>query len=293
MAPLLSRMRGYDFVDRFLDPGCTLGAPLLPFPKAELKPHKKTVLDLEDERRTEPPSSEIVESTESEESDERTEKSPPSELTETAPISAVEQCPPVIDEEEVSFWMKKLAVVPVASWLPHVEAHGMFQIVPSSVLGEWQDSIGNKVVVECVATPSALNGELLESDAQQDMMEVVARLSRPPRPDICLKVRQSLWDGQLCCGGATLRTVSDGIGEIVWEFPDGRISKWARRETVVSDEATEEEKQQQEATSTSLRDTNDVVGQNREQDLIEDDEVRAHDEVANLLSELMEDQEGR
>eukprot|EP00927_Polykrikos_kofoidii_P046659 TRINITY_DN40821_c0_g1_i1.p1 TRINITY_DN40821_c0_g1~~TRINITY_DN40821_c0_g1_i1.p1 ORF type:complete len:316 (+),score=54.36 TRINITY_DN40821_c0_g1_i1:135-1082(+) len=81
-----------------------------------------------------------------------------------------------------------------------------------NVLGDWIDSLGNLVLVQCV-------------DAYQ--LSLKATLFRPPRKDIHLAVRR-MSDGSWYCGNAILDQEASSFMELFWTTADGRVSIWMR-----------------------------------------------------------------
>eukprot|EP00929_Paragymnodinium_shiwhaense_P104481 TRINITY_DN68949_c0_g1_i1.p1 TRINITY_DN68949_c0_g1~~TRINITY_DN68949_c0_g1_i1.p1 ORF type:complete len:215 (+),score=51.17 TRINITY_DN68949_c0_g1_i1:102-746(+) len=80
-------------------------------------------------------------------------------------------------------------------------------------MGDWADSLGNKVHVASI--------EAFQANLQ-------ATLSRPPRPDIHLPISQvPAWPGaQWQCGTYVLDPYWSTVNELHWVAPDGRISVW-------------------------------------------------------------------
>lgn len=86
--------------------------------------------------------------------------------------------------------------------------------------GNWTDSFGNTV---CVYSTDAFKTEL------------VASLSKPPRPDIRLQLRK-MDNGQgWFCGKAVLSSIGEEIGELTWTFPNGKVSVWRRKDDDAGD----------------------------------------------------------
>uniref|UniRef100_A0A7S2MCY3 Uncharacterized protein n=1 Tax=Alexandrium andersonii TaxID=327968 RepID=A0A7S2MCY3_9DINO len=92
-------------------------------------------------------------------------------------------------------------------------------VAPKSFLGNWTDSYGNSVTVRAT-NPLGL--------------QLVATLSRPPRPDIHLKFRPVETGAGWLCGEATLDATLGPAGseptELFWCFPTGDVSVWVRVE---------------------------------------------------------------
>jgi len=88
-----------------------------------------------------------------------------------------------------------------------------YDLKPEDFLGNWADSQGNQVLV-------------YSTDAWE--MRLTAALSRPPRPDIYLGIRQDGPAGDWICGNSTLRLDMSSIQELHWSAADGRLSVWTR-----------------------------------------------------------------
>merc|ERR1712048_937806 len=89
------------------------------------------------------------------------------------------------------------------------------QLSAEDFLSEWTDSLGNAVSV-------------CSEDAFAS--RIVATLSRPPRPDIILKLRpeQSV-PGGWRCGNSVLDSYNSSTHQVCWHTMDGRVSVWVRR----------------------------------------------------------------
>lgn len=96
------------------------------------------------------------------------------------------------------------------------------QATAKDFCGNWTDSFGNTV---CVYSTDAFK------------IELVASLSRPPRPDIRLQLRPMDNGEGWFCGKAILSRIGDSACELAWTFPDGKVSVWKRQE----EEAEQEE----------------------------------------------------
>eukprot|EP00927_Polykrikos_kofoidii_P051280 TRINITY_DN45072_c0_g1_i1.p1 TRINITY_DN45072_c0_g1~~TRINITY_DN45072_c0_g1_i1.p1 ORF type:complete len:246 (+),score=42.05 TRINITY_DN45072_c0_g1_i1:95-832(+) len=86
---------------------------------------------------------------------------------------------------------------------------------PEGILGQWADSLGNKVLV-------------LSTDAYQ--VRLVATLSRPPRQDIHLPVLPVVLGGGWQCGDSILDPFWSSESELHWVARSGRVSVWVRAE---------------------------------------------------------------
>jgi len=80
-------------------------------------------------------------------------------------------------------------------------------------LGSWIDSKGNSVVVTA-------------TDAWQ--MELTVILSRPPRPDVFLRIEHSAEHGTWHCGNSTLDSEMSCSARVQWVRNDGHVSIWNR-----------------------------------------------------------------
>jgi len=202
----MTRLRSYDLMDRLLDPSSSLGLPLCSLKNEKLiREHqdREEKLHVEqckseadgksEEEKTQPPASDVPDTTESEHS----EVTVPASLTSSSPMSD-------------RYWSRTTAASTV-SWLPPFPGMHEQHVLPQSILGDWTDSMGNSVAAGCMDSFG---------------LNIVAKLSKPPRHDLYLKVRQSTWDGHWYCGGAVLQSV--GGGQVTWMFPDGSLSIWTR-----------------------------------------------------------------
>mmetsp|Transcript_39909 Transcript_39909/g.109821 ORF Transcript_39909/g.109821 Transcript_39909/m.109821 type:complete len:227 (-) Transcript_39909:130-810(-) len=80
------------------------------------------------------------------------------------------------------------------------------------ILGDWSDSLGNKV-------------QVFSTDAYE--VRLMATLSRPPRPDIYLQVCPMLGGGWQC-GNSILDLYWSSAEELHWVTSNGRVSVWVR-----------------------------------------------------------------
>mmetsp|Transcript_90302 Transcript_90302/g.162835 ORF Transcript_90302/g.162835 Transcript_90302/m.162835 type:complete len:188 (+) Transcript_90302:66-629(+) len=86
------------------------------------------------------------------------------------------------------------------------------RVCPEAMLGSWADSLGNSVLVFSV-------------DAYQ--VNLQATLSRPPRPDIHLKMQWNPSCGWVC-GNAVLDPSWSTADQLHWVSANGKISVWVR-----------------------------------------------------------------
>mmetsp|Transcript_40062 Transcript_40062/g.85847 ORF Transcript_40062/g.85847 Transcript_40062/m.85847 type:complete len:277 (-) Transcript_40062:281-1111(-) len=93
------------------------------------------------------------------------------------------------------------------------------KVQESSFYGNWTDSFGNAV---CVYSTDAFTSQL------------VASLSKPPRPDINLQIRRAEGGSGWMCGKAYLSFVDDALSTLHWTFPNGVTSAWCRPASVCS-----------------------------------------------------------
>merc|ERR1719282_86205 len=98
-------------------------------------------------------------------------------------------------------------------------------VAPRDLLGRWTDSYGNTVNVK---------------QTDEFGMQLVATLSRPPRPDIYLKFQPVDHGAGWHCGDATLdATLSQNgtsVTDLFWAFPDGNVSVWVREPNIRSED---------------------------------------------------------
>merc|ERR1712183_376005 len=83
----------------------------------------------------------------------------------------------------------------------------------ADLLGAWADSLGNAVHV-------------YSQDAYE--MKLQATLTKPPRQDIHLSVRQVEGGGGWQCGNSILDPVWTSEQQLHWVTGDGRVSVWVR-----------------------------------------------------------------
>mmetsp|Transcript_87436 Transcript_87436/g.270725 ORF Transcript_87436/g.270725 Transcript_87436/m.270725 type:complete len:217 (+) Transcript_87436:230-880(+) len=83
---------------------------------------------------------------------------------------------------------------------------------PQDFLGNWVDMQGNSVLV-------------YSTDAWE--LRLLAAMSRPPRPDLCLSIRWAPSGGWLC-GNYTLDPSASSAEQLHWLSQDGRSSVWTR-----------------------------------------------------------------
>jgi len=110
---------------------------------------------------------------------------------------------------------------------------------PEKFLGHWVDSQGNSVHV-------------LSTDAFS--VNLVATLSRPPRPDIHLAIKPVVLGGGWQCGHSLLDPVWTSEEQLHWVAMDGRVSVWVRPQ-----ETTGEEDAKGEANTNSGEDKADAA----------------------------------
>jgi len=117
------------------------------------------------------------------------------------------------------------------------------QLTPECLLGDWADSLGNKVLV-------------LSTDAYQ--IRLLATLSKPPRNDIHLQVAPILMNGAVVgwqCGNSILDPFWSSREELHWFAGNGKVSVWVRTRSRVQSlieqspksQAVEHEKEQDAA----------------------------------------------
>jgi len=92
---------------------------------------------------------------------------------------------------------------------------------PEKFLGHWVDSQGNAVHV-------------LSTDAYD--VNLVATLSRPPRPDIHLAIKPVVLGGGWQCGHSLLDPVWTSEQQLHWVAMDGRVSVWVRPQEPKADD---------------------------------------------------------
>mmetsp|Transcript_56573 Transcript_56573/g.101430 ORF Transcript_56573/g.101430 Transcript_56573/m.101430 type:complete len:245 (-) Transcript_56573:196-930(-) len=85
-------------------------------------------------------------------------------------------------------------------------------LMPEDFLGNWVDTSGNSVHIYSV-------------DAYD--VRLVATLSRYPRNDVHLNIRQVM-PGAWVCGNSALSAEMSSPLQLVWQGADGRISTWTR-----------------------------------------------------------------
>lgn len=85
-------------------------------------------------------------------------------------------------------------------------------LTPEDFLGNWVDKSGNSVLVYSV-------------DAYD--VRLLVTLSRYPRPDVHLTLRQT-FPGAWTCGNSALSTEMSSPLQLVWVGADGRMSTWTR-----------------------------------------------------------------
>jgi len=95
----------------------------------------------------------------------------------------------------------------------HTSANGTNALTVAGLLGEWADSLGNKV-------------QVISTDAYQ--ARLLATLSRPSRKDIHLKLAPVAGAGSWQCGNSTLDPYWSSLEELHWVAGDGRVSVWVR-----------------------------------------------------------------
>mmetsp|Transcript_56701 Transcript_56701/g.88236 ORF Transcript_56701/g.88236 Transcript_56701/m.88236 type:complete len:181 (+) Transcript_56701:65-607(+) len=128
-------------------------------------------------------------------------------------------------------WVQQGSGFPVQSSMGQAQP---LTFEPADLLGSWADSLGNAVHV-------------FSSDAYE--MRLSATLSRPPRPDIHLALRQCNLGGGWQCGNSVLDPVWTSDKQLHWVTVDGRVSVWVRLHD--SDLPTEPKDTQESAKTTS------------------------------------------
>lgn len=107
-----------------------------------------------------------------------------------------------------------------------------------SFLGDWADSLGNRVNV-------------FSADAYQ--MKLMVTLSNPPRKDIHLQIWPVEFGGGWMCGNSILEPFWSSETELHWVTKDGRVSVWVRPQDR-SRSSTEDTSIPAQATETSATD---------------------------------------
>lgn len=86
-------------------------------------------------------------------------------------------------------------------------------VSPENLLGNWVDCYGNDVFV-------------ISTDAIR--ARLIAKLSQPFRPDIQLNLRPVSAGGGWRCGNTVLDQEGSSERQLIWLFPNGRVSVWSR-----------------------------------------------------------------